>query len=144
MSHLRFILFQVHQVDPGGGGSVREEVVDNNSFELNLFGGDDGDFFGNDGDDVDMMDVMFDVLNTVDVATTTKANNNENDKEGDTSMINMIESTQGARDTDDGSVEDEILTRAEVGRRRKDKLAELVSRIYCLFSNQEYGIYLLR
>ena len=127
----RSIRFQVHQVDPGGGGSVREEVVNNNSFELNLFGGDDGDFFGNDGDDVDIMDVMFDVLNTVDVATTTKANNNENDKEGDTSMTNGVESTQGARDTDDGSVEDEILTRAEVGRRRKDKLAELVSRICC-------------
>ena len=46
-------------------------------------------------------------------------------------MTNGVESTQGARDTDDGSVEDEILTRAEVGRRRKDKLAELVSRICC-------------
>jgi hypothetical protein len=68
---------------------------------------------------------MFDAFNTVDVATT-KAVNDEKDQGSNVSLMNGGESTQVARDTDDSTVEDEILSRAEVGRRRKDKMAELV------------------
>lgn len=86
-----------------------------------------------------MMNAMLDSFHTVDVATAkadaganayANNNNNVNDNEVDISMMNGGESTQGMRDT---NVEDEILTRTEVGRRRKDKLAELVSRCSSLF-----------
>ncbi len=88
-----------------------------------------------------MMNAMLDSFHTVDVATAkadpgananafANNNNNVNDNEVDISMMNEGESTQGMRDT---NVEDEILTRTEVGRRRKDKLAELVSRCSSLF-----------
>ena len=112
MSDVQYTKMPFFQVpdDPGGFGNNLDGTL-NNLGNLSDFGDDH-----HDNDDVMFDDVMFDDVNSVGV---------------EVNGVDNAQSTNG--ESTPAHEEDEVLVRREVGRRRKDRLAELVS--HCDFAD---------